>query len=537
MGNLARFTINGVASTPAGFDASALQVLAFALEAPSGIARRWTLSVYDPAQPGAPLASLSAPQLTLVGATSGSVVDAASVASTITCTLPAGPLSASWIVRSVIDGGIDSNGSPNSDLVFERLIAARSLTGVRKTVAGEAQQYSPRGAADAQNELADIPSAGSAVPFRARYFVDPAFSGAHTGSAANPFASVTSAIAAAVALALSSAIFVLPGGATTTENVTFPATGGDWEIQGSTSGIFRPTISGNVVCNSTPQSGFVLRDVNVSGNISGLSAAAGGCFLTLINSDIGGTVTLTRSGALGWFFQCDGRANLFSFFGFGGGVSGAISVDGQSLTWAYRIGSTLSFTSISASVNCTHLGDISIGSGGSLRLFGAGFVGARTITGTAGAVNVQMDEATETGFAGTGSSGLVLVNVNLTTVGRQSKRLTVTGNAGANALTPVQMPTGQYEIVATAELLAAGTAGTMGVNVVYTDFSGTVVTEALTSGGSPMGLSVTGTVGSKARGALLFSHKGGAAISFTVTGVTTAGSFSANTCVTVRRLE
>lgn len=162
MANLARFFINGVSSTPtAGFDATAGQLLTFTPEGASSIVQRSTYEVYSVSEPSSPLASKDAPTLTLVGATSGQKVDAATPSAAVTCTLPStAGLCASWLVRRYVNGGIDASGKFNPDYVFERLVAVRAANGMRKVVATESTQYSPRGWADAQNETIDQLMAG-----------------------------------------------------------------------------------------------------------------------------------------------------------------------------------------------------------------------------------------------------------------------------------------------------------------------------------------------------------------------------------------
>lgn len=155
MTNLARFTIEGTPSSPGGYDATISQVLDFALEGgPANLVQRWTLQVFDANESGSPLASKNAPTLTLVGATSGQKVDAATPGSTITCTMPSSGVH-SWLVRSIVNGGVDATGNANPDYVYERLVSIKTGSGIRKVIATEATAYSPRGWADAQNDLTD----------------------------------------------------------------------------------------------------------------------------------------------------------------------------------------------------------------------------------------------------------------------------------------------------------------------------------------------------------------------------------------------
>ena len=157
--NLARFLINGSASTPGGFDGANGQVLTFALEASAGVVQRWTLEVYSPGDAASPLASKGAPLLSLVGASTGQKVDAATPASTISTTLP-GSGAHSWIVRSTVNGGLDAYGKPQPSLVYQRIITIRSGNGRRKIIASESTEYAPGGWADAQNDDVEAPGGG-----------------------------------------------------------------------------------------------------------------------------------------------------------------------------------------------------------------------------------------------------------------------------------------------------------------------------------------------------------------------------------------
>jgi hypothetical protein len=151
--NLARFLINASPSSARGFDGTNGQALTFALEAVTSLVTRWRLEVYDADDPTSPLASKSAPELTLVGASSGQSVESSTPAGSITCSLP-GSGAHSWIVRSRVNGGNGPDGAPHEDYVFERIISIRS-GGRRKIVGTEATQYSPRGWADEQNDMVE----------------------------------------------------------------------------------------------------------------------------------------------------------------------------------------------------------------------------------------------------------------------------------------------------------------------------------------------------------------------------------------------
>jgi hypothetical protein len=150
--NLAKFTIEGTASSPGGYDATVGQTLHFALEGgPASLVNRWTLQVYDPADLTSPLASYGAPTLSLVGATTGQKVDAVTPGTQITCVAPSGMNT--WIVRSIVNGGILPNGKKSPDYVWERMLAVRDGSGRRRIVGTEQTQYGPEGWARAVNEM------------------------------------------------------------------------------------------------------------------------------------------------------------------------------------------------------------------------------------------------------------------------------------------------------------------------------------------------------------------------------------------------
>jgi hypothetical protein len=149
--NLAKFTIEGTASSPGGYDATVGQTLHFALEGgPASLVNRWTLQVYDPADTTSPLASYGAPLLSLVGATTGQKVDAATPGTQITCVAPSGMNT--WIVRSIVNGGILPNGKKSPDYVWERMLAVRDGSGRRRVISTEQTQYGSEGWARAVNE-------------------------------------------------------------------------------------------------------------------------------------------------------------------------------------------------------------------------------------------------------------------------------------------------------------------------------------------------------------------------------------------------
>lgn len=149
--NHARFTINGNASSNRGYDTTNGAALSFALEASSALVRKVEYWVSDATDPEAPLASKDAPELALVGTTTGRRVIAATPATAVTTTAAAGGVH-SWIVRCLVNDGVNQDGSVNPDFVFERMVSIRTADGRRKIIGAEGTQYSLRGWADAQNE-------------------------------------------------------------------------------------------------------------------------------------------------------------------------------------------------------------------------------------------------------------------------------------------------------------------------------------------------------------------------------------------------
>jgi hypothetical protein len=132
-----------------GFNGSSGQALTFTLRSPSNI-RSWVLQTYDAATydpnlgvfANPPRSSSEAPELDLVGSTTGQAVAAATPSSTITTALPSTASAHSYIIRSVVDGGVDDKGRWDPTKVWERMITVNTVNGVRKIVATERTQYS-----------------------------------------------------------------------------------------------------------------------------------------------------------------------------------------------------------------------------------------------------------------------------------------------------------------------------------------------------------------------------------------------------------
>jgi hypothetical protein len=247
--NLARFTINGSASSPGGFDATNGQVLTFGLEAAASLVQRWTLEVYTPSDTASPRASKNAPQINLVGATTGPKVDAVTPGSNITTTAP--PSGAhSYIVRSTVNGGLGADGRPNPDFVFERLVAVRA-GGRRKIVASEGTQYETAGWAGAQNDDVDVPIAGGVgSTSTTATFVQPAVS-----------ATVTVSVGSSLGFAIGMVLFVEGGGYYSVDSV------------GSATSVVLRNLGYNG--NTAPGSNIVSPKLVVAGGLQGAAGAAG----------------------------------------------------------------------------------------------------------------------------------------------------------------------------------------------------------------------------------------------------------------------
>lgn len=105
-----------------------------------------------------PRASKGAPELTLVGSSSGQTVSPATIDGAVTTTLPTGVHS--WIVRCVVNGGVRTlpNGDavPDPSLIHERGVYIPTGLSTRKVVCTETTQFEVDGWAGALADLADV---------------------------------------------------------------------------------------------------------------------------------------------------------------------------------------------------------------------------------------------------------------------------------------------------------------------------------------------------------------------------------------------
>lgn len=150
--------------TDQGYEAVGAQVLHFQLRSTVGVRSAqlqvWDANAYNPALgdilENPPRSSPSAPALTLDnGATTGQAVNFSPLSGEITCTLPNG-VTASWLVRCVINGGqrvVNGVVVRDPELIHERMVVIRSGAGLRQLVATETRQESDHGVAKWAEEV------------------------------------------------------------------------------------------------------------------------------------------------------------------------------------------------------------------------------------------------------------------------------------------------------------------------------------------------------------------------------------------------
>lgn len=390
------------------------------------------------------------------------------------------------------------------------------------------------------------------APFKATFYVDPTFTGASTGSQSNPFKSIAAAFAAAAALALPGAVFKIPAGVTVTENVVFPTTGGIWEIasdsgfSGSTTGA---RITGNITCDVV--SGTLIPRLShliVTGNITGLSPTGTAISMTLTGVRQNGSITLTTSGT---------GLCVATFRGIGPAYAGKpggsntllVSVAGQIIAnnWVFEGGVTEAPAAATTPYPGSQWRDCQFGStngtavpvnlgGLTLNAFFWDCIASGPVTFAASVANyvIYMCGATLAALANP-NAGIILTgtNVQLKTLnGNASDTRAVVNNVGSTNY-GARNAAGMYQADFSLTLTAAGTAGAMQPNVIYTDATGTLIT-------APVGatLNIAGAVGSKLSGSLVFEHNGAVApIAFSYTGIATPGAMSVSAITSIRRLN
>jgi hypothetical protein len=374
------------------------------------------------------------------------------------------------------------------------------------------------------------------APLKGVYHVDPTFAGIQLGSESNPFTSITACFAAAATAGFTHGAIVLCPGCNTTENVTFPLTG-DWEIRGSqTYGLFSTIITGNVVSSSSASARRTLRSVQVTGTLTGNCSAGTQRIVLLDGSLITGATTLTVTGAGIQRLSSGSSVNEFS----GSGIlqnffQGAVTLTGQFAGSSAIFSTSLSVTMNSSFVDCLMPPTTIANTAGGIVFYMQGCANsvggslAFTVSG-GGFLIMQCDGTTLEEFSRVGLNITGDVRMQSFMGGRSSVSTQVT-NVGVTPLLG-KLPAGLQVIDACLTLLANSgtTAGNAVLNVTYTDATGTLVTEVVTTA-----LNVAGAVGSKARGSLQYSQNGASTPSFSVSGITNSTGLSYKCDVAIRQ--
>jgi hypothetical protein len=384
----------------------------------------------------------------------------------------------------------------------------------------------------------------SVLGFKATYYVNPLFSGVAKGSQSNPFTTIAACYADATASGFTSTIIYLNPGASLTENVTFPASG-NHEISGlsSASQGFTPVITGTLTIPCTASSRYGITNLDWEGNISGTISSGPISRFYVTNAFVTGTVTLANTGTGIWRMICNGPyadGTLGASTGSAGVITGAVSVAGLIFTnnWDFRLGvtSTASLNSVNfvgwnTTFHNAAFAAVNGAATANCAFYDCTFPTNFAITSASGTLNMFFDGVSMSNLLSSGiatPSGTVKFK---TLNSNNTSDTTITGNVGSTALGG-KASDGLYELAFDATLLVAGTTGTIVVNSIYTDKTGTLVTV-------PVGttLLITAAAGTKASGILQFHHNGTTAPAFSVTGVTTAGALSVSLIVTLRRVS
>ncbi len=377
-------------------------------------------------------------------------------------------------------------------------------------------------------------------PFKATVNVDPAFTGLSTGSNSNPFKTIAAAFAYFASLALAGGVIRIPPSVTVTENVVFPATGGQWEIKsdvGFAGSSLGSRITGTITCDVT--SGLLvvkLTNLIVTGNTTG-NAANGttGLFQsTCVRQN--GSITLTQAGTGNWISIFRGIGPAYASKPSGSNTL-AVSVAGQITAdnWVFEGGCTEALAAVvtpypgstwrSCQLGSTNSTAVTMNLNGASNAFFYDCIssGPVTFASTTANYTILMDGATLAAL-GNPVSGIILTGTGMvlkTINANLSDRQTLTNNVGSSNF-GARNADGLYEVVFDQTLLVAGTTGLLQLNVIYTDMTGTLITAPV--GGT---LNITAAVGSKNQGSLSFRHNGAAApIAFSYTGIVTPGAMS-----------
>jgi len=374
--------------------------------------------------------------------------------------------------------------------------------------------------------------AAGVAPFLGTYHVDPTFTGTQTGSESNPFTSYAAAFAfAATALVANGIIYQAPG-TNAVENVVFPTTG-EWELSAQPGQAALTTgITGNVDISATASARRALTNLRITGNITG-NCSVGTQRILCSGTSTTGTTTLTQTGA---GIQRLATRSGTSAAAAGGNVQSCIFAGATSIAGVFWGSDAIFSTSLSvtatSSFSFCDMPPIT-SSTGAVALFmtncSNAIGGPLAFNATSGTLVLKPDYATlsELQRVGTTFTGAV----SLKSLINNSSRSVQVGAVGVTPLSAI-LPAGLMVYEACLTLLAnGGTAtGNAVLNAVYTDATGTLVTEAVTTA-----LNVAGALGSKARGVLPVTQNGGSAPSFSVTGITVALGLSYQVDVSIRQ--
>lgn len=369
--------------------------------------------------------------------------------------------------------------------------------------------------------------------FKGTYFVNPAFVGTSTGSASNPFTTYAAAFAFALSLGVTNGIIYQAPGSSVVENVVLPTTG-EWELAAQPGqGSLTTFITGNLDVSSTASRRCALTNLRVTGNLSG-NCSAGTHRMLMSGTTVNGTTTLTQTGA---GIQRLATRSGTSAAAAGGNVqsciyTGAVAIAGTFWGSDAIFSTSLAVTATSSFSFCDMPPTTSVTSAGIVDLFmtncSNAVGGSLAFTCGGGSLRLRPDFATlsELQRVGTVNTGAVAIKALIGSTLSQ----VLSGNTGA-ALAGI-LPAGMMVVEACLTLLTSsgGTLGNAVVNVTYTDMTGTLVTEAVTTA-----LNVAGALGSKARGSLQISQNGATAVAWSVTGITAIGVLTFQADIAIRQ--
>ncbi len=358
-----------------------------------------------------------------------------------------------------------------------------------------------------------------AQPFRAEYYINPAFVGVQTGSSENPYTTVAAAFAAALALGITSGILFVPVNATITENIVFPAAGGNWEIAcKATWGYFSALINGTIDLSGAATCRRALTNMQVTGAVTGNSPAGTFSRARFYGCAFDSTLTLTSAAGGGWRGSFVGSMPQGGF-GLGGFSTGAVSIAGQleASNWRFNtapafrdvaefwsVGLDVGFSSFNAAQAVAFLHDCT-----------AQF-NPQVLTASTGSLRVQFDANSANSFA---QAGTTIVGA-VTQVVDGSSRLTLAGNSGVITVNNVY-PESQQTVTVTTTLLVAGTLGAIQPLVTYTDLLGNL---KHVNCGPP--LDITSAAGTEVTGTITFNQNGATNVQLQMQGVVTPGALS-----------